>query len=638
MARELVSECGLHGFKGKAIDLENAKPEKMTVEHAAIFLVATYGEGDPTDNAVEFMDWLGSDLSADTLDGLKFTVFGLGNRQYEHYNKMGKDLNARLEALGGTRVYPHGEGDDDGNLEEDFADWKQDLWATLAKELDAHEDAGAAAVAAADADGLAPLPDAVWEVQYVQAPGTDPRPFAREAEVAAAEAAAVDPHSIPLSSRHYYDSHLLRVVEHREVRQQPARGSSTVHLELDLRGTGVTYQTADNLGVCPVNSAAMVEGLAAQMGWDVDAWIKLVPAQGQTARETTRLGTAPRNAGPDMSTDEPTPAPLFPTPVTVRAALEQYCDLTGPLKKSLVSHLAHFATNPAQRTRLAQLVAPANKAQWAEYLQDHRTIVQLLQDFDSVRPPLGRFLELVPRLAPRYYTICSSSKVQPERVAIAVSVLSTSRQDGSWWDGVSSTHLSACSLPVRDESGRRLDAVGPDGKRAGWPQVRAFVRASTFKLPAPEVPIIMVGPGTGIAPMRAFLQERAALREEGADVGSSMLFFGCRRESEDYLYKDELLGWARDGVLTAYHTAFSRHGQQKVYVQHKLLEQGQAVWDLLQQGAHVYVCGATRMGADVHRAFVDIAQKCGELRASDAEAYVKSLSGEGRYVQELWSA
>eukprot|EP00611_Tribonema_gayanum_P027839 TRINITY_DN699_c0_g1_i2.p2 TRINITY_DN699_c0_g1~~TRINITY_DN699_c0_g1_i2.p2 ORF type:complete len:269 (-),score=115.23 TRINITY_DN699_c0_g1_i2:336-1142(-) len=165
--------------------------------------------------------------------------------------------------------------------------------------------------------------------------------------------------------------------------------------------------------------------------------------------------------------------------------------------------------------------------------------------------------------------------------------------------------------------------------------LRALVRASTFRLPADDsVPIILVGPGTGIAPMRALLQERRHRRARGAAV----LYFGCRSAQRDYLYRAELEAFLADGTLTALRTAFSRDQAAKVYVQDRLREHGAEAWRLLRDGgAHVYVCGGTAMGADVAAAFADVAKDAGGLDDADAKAFMQRLHAEGRYVQELWS-
>ena len=167
--------------------------------------------------------------------------------------------------------------------------------------------------------------------------------------------------------------------------------------------------------------------------------------------------------------------------------------------------------------------------------------------------------------------------------------------------------------------------------------VHGFVRATTaegFGLPEdPQRPVIMVGPGTGLAPFRGFLQERAARKARGQALGDAMLFFGCRHPEQDFIYADELKRFAADGIVDL-HTAFSRAGGRKAYVQDQIREQGEAVWKLLQAGAHVYVCGdGSRMEPDVRRTLSDIAREHGE----DSEAWMEKMLSSQRYVLDVWA-
>ena len=160
------------------------------------------------------------------------------------------------------------------------------------------------------------------------------------------------------------------------------------------------------------------------------------------------------------------------------------------------------------------------------------------------------------------------------------------------------------------------------------------------------MPVVLVSSGAGIAPMRAILQERAWQRGQagagagaGGAVGDTVMFFGCRRRDEDYLYSDELQAYCRDGTLTALHTAFSREQVAKVYVQHRVAEQGALVWELLRaRGAWLYVCGGMGMGRSVGEALEGVAAAEGKLPAARAKEWIKKLTADGRYIQELWSS
>eukprot|EP01138_Halocafeteria_seosinensis_P007869 gb/GECG01008040.1/.p1 GENE.gb/GECG01008040.1/~~gb/GECG01008040.1/.p1 ORF type:complete len:732 (+),score=118.34 gb/GECG01008040.1/:1-2196(+) len=635
-AKTLSKEAKRHGFKGQPVDLDEFDPEKLKQENAAIFLMATYGEGDPTDNAMTFHSWLidkKGDLQGNELENFNFCVFGLGNRQYEHFNQMGKVVDRRLEELGGTRLYERGEGDDDGDIEEDFESWKAEMWNALVDKLRGGDEADKGEEED-NAGGLPPLPEQEWKV--VRIPPPKPLPVGYPADPSedtkSSNSSSLEVHKIDLSSRHYFTSYDAKVLSNKELRQQPTEESSTKHLEICIKNLPVEYDTADNLGVLPENSPEVVENLCQWIDLDPDQWIKLEPAgSGEEAEQRAKR-------------------PIFPTPCTVRTALLRYCDLHGPPRKNLLGKLAHFATKSSDKSALAELASSAGKHAFHDYVHgQQKSVWEVFQDFPSIRIPLNPLLEYLPRLQPRYYTIASSSKVHPERIHLAVSMIHSEKPGSDpsrVLKGVCSTYM-ANQQPPPTQNGKRLDAPVQNGKhkksegeRKAWPTMKIFVRPSTFSLPDdPSRPVIMIGPGTGIAPMRAFLQERRYQRlQNGATVGPTVLFFGCRRRDEDFIYKDELEEFYGDGTLTHFYRAFSREGKEKVYVQHLLEQHGGAMWPLIHdQRGHVYVCGATSMGHDVHATLERIVEQHGNRSTEEAKQYVKELANNGRYIQELWS-
>ncbi|OQR90495.1 NADPH-cytochrome P450 reductase [Achlya hypogyna] len=590
-------------FEVEAVDLEDFDSATLPSLPYVIFVVATYGEGDPTDNAVNFMKYLRNDdgtLSKNAFENVNFTVFGLGNKQYEQYNAIGRAVNSLMEKHGGKRVYVHGEGDDDDSLEEDFDAWRADLWKTLRK---ADTNAGSDDEESAPSSKTKP-PHVVFEAKVVGEPAK-PRVFKDD--------------EIQNSTKHFFHNVEVKLVETRELRQSTA-GGSTLHLEFDLKNTPLTYVTADNLAILPENDAALVARVATSLGYKLSQWVALTP-----------LDSAKTTKHP------------FPTPATVESILSRYLDLNGAPRKGALAHLAHFATDTTEQDALLKLAGPDGKDEYHKFIVDGcRTVADVLEAFPSVRLSLTNLIHVLPSLQPRYYTISSSSAVHPTRVHVTLGVIEADLADGRRFRGVASNHLANMELPSSEaEKPKRANPYGEQGRKQvrTWPSARVTVRKSTFKLPADAAtPIIMVGPGTGIAPMRAFLQERRAQREAGAAVGPSVLFFGCRRQAEDYLYADELAAYQADDTLTQLHCAFSRDTAQKVYVQHLIANEGAYVWDLLRQGAHIYVCGATAMGADVHRAIVTVVQKHGGQSAEAAAAYVQDLQHKSSYIQELWSS
>lgn len=588
-ARQLEREAPDHGFFAHVVDLEDIELDNLMQPDApesskAIFLAATYGEGEAPDNATLFCEALcnqaetkmlesqDDDASVEhkILENLEFCVFGLGNRQYDHFNAMGKFFDRVMGRLGGQRILPLGIGDDDNDLEADFETWKDgQLWPTFEKKF-----LGGAAVPTKKKTNE--LPDCQFAIEFHPV-GTKPK-------------------SIPLdqvhnSGRHYFDAVDCPVTTVRELRHDD---DSTVHVEVDIsKAKGLSYQTADNMGVLPLNKPAVVQSVADALGYDLDQVFSLKAA-----------GTHEWHGAP------------FPMPLSVREFLTRYCDLTGAPRRSDLKLLSDFAKDPLDQRALLRMSSKEGKAEYKEKVTSSLTgLVHILQRCPSITMPLEHFVDLCPRLQPRFFTISSSSSVHPESVHLTVAVTKKQRADGSLFEGVCSTHL-AQQQPKKD-------------------QIRVFVRPSTFRLPNnSSTPILMIGPGTGVAPMRALLQERNHQKAKGANI----LYFGCRDAKSDFLYQEEFQEWKTNGTLSELHTAFSRAQSKKVYVQHLLHQNAENTWKLLEeQGAYVYVCGAVQMGHDVGETLQKIVAEHGGHSRDQAKAYLSKLAQEGRYVQELWA-
>ena len=294
---------------------------------------------------------------------------------------------------------------------------------------------------------------------------------------------------------------------------------------------------------------------------------------------------------------------------------------TKPLREALATELALARVRPAL---LELLSSAAQDPQEAKQLAELAAadggplagadVCEVLERFPSARPPLADLAAAIGRLQPRLYSISSSLKRHPGQVHLTVGVVRF-ESAGRWRNGVASHFL-----------GVRSNAAD---------EVRVFVQPShKFRLPAdPGTPIIMVGPGTGIAPFRAFLQEREATGAKGRN----WLLFGNQHFELDFLYRNQLDAWADAKLLTRLDVAFSRDSAAKVYVQHRMLEHGAELWSWLQEGAHFYVCGdARRMAPDVDAALVQIAAQHGHLAGDDAKAYVARLAKEKRYLKDVY--
>ena len=587
-AGELMREARRKGFRARSVDLEDYEAEDICDElEPVVLLMATHGEGEPTDNAMPFYTWANEEATAPMLSELKYAVFGLGNTQYENFCFMGRWAHERLGALGGTAIVDHGEGDDDDDIRNDFEKWTSSLWEALG----------------ADGDDEAEAPDPNFEAVFLPPSGANGKPAAPNGEPPAS--------ALPWLRRLFPKHQLLEcpVSATRELLVArdgiPADGS-VVHVELGVQPitkgrSALRYDGADDLGVVCDNGAELAREAAAALGLDPAA--------------TFRLSALPSASGV---------TPPLPTPCTVELALRHYADLRAPAPKPLLLLLAAHVDDAEHAERLRSLCAKEARQEYHDFIvRDGRGLVELLAAFRcATPPPWASVLELTPKLTPRYYTISSSPLADPKTVHMTVKVLREPMRGCAEREkvGVCSTHL---------------------GRLRPNDTAFVYVRPSAFRLPRdPAVPVIMVGPGTGIAPFRAFVQQlEVDAKKSGAPrAGGARLYFGCRRSDEDYLYRSELEAAVASGALSCVRTAFSREGAKKVYVQDRLREDGKLLAELIVgKKAHVYLCGGTIMGREVVALVQSLVQAHAGKSEADAAAYIKQMTQQGRLVQELWS-
>lgn len=582
-ASRLAKEAARYGMKALIADPEECEMEELTklseIENSlAVFCMATYGEGDPTDNAQAFYEWLQSG-EAD-LSGVNYAVFGLGNKTYEHFNAMAKYCDKRLGELGGTRVVEAGMGDDDSNMEEDFLTWKDKLWPSVL-----------------DFFGMELKMQEVSMRQYRLVIPEVPSERVFTGEIARLRSYVTQ--RPPFDAKNPY---LAPVTSLRELIKGGER--SCMHIELDISNSKLRYDAGDHVAVYPINDSALVNKFGELLGVDLDTVITLL------------------NIDEDSSKKHP-----FPCPCSYRTALSYYLDITSNPRTHILKELAEHTSDPEEKEKLLTMTAtnPEGKELYQQWvLQDNRSLLHILEDLKSCKPPLDLICELLPRLQARYYSISSSGKIHPESVHVTAVLVQYTTPTGRINNGVATSWL-AQKKPQADQEVMH--------------RVPIFIRKSQFRLPArPQTPIVMIGPGTGVAPFRGFVQERLGMKREGKPIGETILFFGCRKKAEDFLYEDEFKEAINEGLLTL-HVAFSRDQEQKQYVTHLLKEQSANLWRILnQENGHVYVCGdAKNMARDVHSIIVETCQQHGNMTATEAVQYVKKLETQRRYSADVWS-
>ncbi|XP_071790459.1 NADPH--cytochrome P450 reductase-like isoform X1 [Asterias amurensis] len=583
-ATRLSKDSQRYGMKGMIADPEECEMEDLPrlseIENSmAIFCLATYGEGDPTDNAQEFFDWL-HEGSVD-MSGLRYAVFGLGNKTYEHYNAMGTYVDTRLEELGGERIYECGLGDDDGNMEEDFVTWREQFWPAVCQRFGVQATGDESSIRQYSLQLHDELPsEKVFsgEVARLGSFRTQKRPFD-----------AKNPYLSP-------------VIVNRELHKGGER--SCMHIEFDISDSKIRYEAGDHVAVFPTNDPVLVDRIAELIGGeDMDTVMSL------------------NNVDEDASKKHP-----FPCPCTYRTALSHYLDITSVPRTNVIKDIAEYATDQKDKDFLLLLSSstPEGKKEYSEWvIQDHRSIVAILEDLPSLKPPLDHLCELLPRLHARYYSISSSPKEYPTSIHITAVLTKYSTRIGRQVNGVATSWLKQ---------------KVPNGPQS-TPTVPIYVRKSQFRLPFKlATPVIMVGPGTGFAPFRGFIQERHFAKSEGKVLGETILFFGCRNRNHDYIYENEINGYLADKTLAAVFTAFSRETGAKEYVQHIMSREKERIWKLLEEGGHIYVCGDARyMAPDVQKVIRTIISEQGGKTQQEADDYIKKLQSKGRYACDVWS-
>ncbi len=355
------------------------------------------------------------------------------------------------------------------------------------------------------------------------------------------------------------------------------RGSNkeTRHLELSLEGSGLVYEPGDSLGIYPTNDPALVDELIQTCGWNEEEAVT-VHKNGDT--------------------------------LPLKEALTSHFEITV-LTKPLLQKIAALTKSES----LHALLEEGNEEKLKEYIAG-RDLVDAARDFGPFEGTAAEFTSILRKIPARLYSIASSLKANDEEVHLTIGAVR--------YDAHGRERQGVCSIlcAERLQPGDTLPVY--------------IQHNQNFKLPQdPDTPIIMVGPGTGIAPFRSFMQER---EEMGAN-GKSWLFFGDQHFVTDFLYQTEWQKWLKDGVLTKMDVAFSRDTEEKVYVQHQMKKQSKELFEWLEQGAYVYICGDEKhMAHDVHNTLLSIIQEEGAMSKEKAESYLANLQQQKRYQRDVY--
>ncbi|MGC9451451.1 MAG: assimilatory sulfite reductase (NADPH) flavoprotein subunit [Oceanipulchritudo sp.] len=526
-AAEAAKAARKAGFEPTIADMADYPPESLSGEKQLLIIVSTWGEGDPPEGAVGFHEFVMGE-KAPRLKGTHFAVFALGDTSYADFCECGKQFDRRLEELGGRRVLDRVDADVD--YEPAFRKWLEAVMPRISGLAGASTPVPVAEILSPDLEAPA------------EAYGKK-NPFPAEVK----------------------DLVLLN-----------GWGSAkeTFHVELSLKGSGMSYVPGDVVGIFPVNCPEVVEDLLGVAGLEGDREVELDDGRRR-----------------------------------FRDVLARERDITS-VNLPLLKKYAPLAGN----RELDALLESGDKPRIQDWLHG-REIRDLFLEFPPAKSISAEdLLGILRKMPPRLYSIASSLRAHPEEVHLTVgSVLYDSH--GRRRKGVCSTYL--CQ---RIRKGDTVSLYTHHNKNFGLPEDG-------------DAPLIMIGPGTGIAPFRAFLEEREALGAKGRN----WLFFGDQHFNSDFLYQLEWMDYLQKGILTRMDVAFSRDTDHKIYVQHRMMENSRQLYAWLQEGAFFYVCGdANRMARDVHQALIDIHVKEGGLSNEAAEQAVRILQKDKRYQRDVY--
>ncbi|KAF2630627.1 cytochrome P450 reductase 2 [Macroventuria anomochaeta] len=590
LGRECLSHFGISALVADISDYDSESISKIQSKHLAIFILSTYGEGDPSDNTAGLWDWIKQVKDKKTrVENLRYLAFGLGNSNYKYYNRVLDVVADALDNAGANALMPRQKADDaNGGTEEDFQVWKDDLFALFRK--------------------------LGFEQKTVEYQPTIELTFSGETN---------SEDSNPATSLIHQQTSTQSAIVPLTIKSAhelfAAGDRNCIHMELDLGNQDIVYKTGDHIGIWPCNPEEEIK--------------RLLNVLGAQARMHEYFS---------VKSDNDSVKPKVPSLTTLEAAFRYHLEICAPVARKTVQEIAQFAPTPEAKAKLLEI--GQNRERYEQLTSNtHITLARLLQLASPTEQwtslPLAFVIENLLPLQPRYYSISSSSVIAPRRIAITALVVNKTIGDKSTSTihGLTSNYLLSASdvtsnATVPTPSYQRMN----QGQRLQGSKVLAHVRKSKFKLPiTSSTPLVLISAGTGFAPFRAFLQERTKLHVIGKPVGKILLFFGCRNK-DDFIYQEELnkiqgeLGYKLKIV-----TAFSRDGP-KTYVQDRVGEYAAEVLELLDAGANMYICGKASMAREVDMKMEDAVSKAKSLGETEVKAWADSLKKRGKWKADVW--
>ncbi|KAF2787753.1 NADPH dependent diflavin oxidoreductase-like protein 1 [Melanomma pulvis-pyrius CBS 109.77] len=586
----------------------NAINLRQLLQHSVVLIaISTTGQGDLPANCQTFWKALRSArLRPGCLHQVRFASFGLGDTSYPKFNWAHRKLYNRLIQLGAQPICDRGESDEQHpeGIDGSFLPWTTNLRHRLLEEYPLPA-------------GLEPIPDNVllvpkWLLGFADASGPSPHSAVEHVSTSPALKGTVS--ELPPTDLLDVPGGMPAKVISNNRLTSPSHWQDVRHLTLNVSEYH-PYVPGDVLTLYPKNFPVDVNEFLKIMHWDsiADALLKFIPSS------------------PGISSTSPLPIPNISssTPITLRTLLTNHLDLMSIPRRSFFAQLAHFTNDEFHRERLLEFTNPEYIDELYDYTsRPRRSILEVLQEFESVKIPWQRICSIIPAIRGRQFSIASaqlpSAAVENQtQIELLIAIVKYRTVIKRIRQGICTRYVAAL------EPGQEISVML---QRGGLGVTKAEI----------QKPVVMIGPGTGVAPMRTLIYQRKYWREEmqniSGDLPRDMLFFGCRNADADYLFKDDWEKMKLEGVPLDVFPAFSRDQRQKVYVQDLVREHSVRVYDaLITKGGIVYICGSSgKMPQAVREALIESFQGHGSLSREEAEAYLASMEKSGRYKQETW--
>ncbi|XP_016461713.1 NADPH-dependent diflavin oxidoreductase 1 isoform X1 [Nicotiana tabacum] len=615
-AERVGREAERRGCPVSLLSIDDFDPSCLPEQEIVIFLVSTTGQGDNPDSIKVFWKFLlQRNLTQNWLSSVSYAVFGLGDSSYQKYNFVAKKLDKRLSDLGATAIVERGLGDDQhpSGYEGALDPWMPTLWKAIYQKNPKLFPKGPECMTSNTSLMDQPKVQITYHDVDEGALQFSSIPVAtKQLKIADFKLLEMQIEStrfiLPgkLSGKHPPDC-FLKMVKNDPLSKADS-GKDVRHFELEAISSSIEYEVGDVVHILPAQDAAAVDAFMKRCNLNPESYIRVEPRDNKENGQSHDL----RNT--------------LKVPIRLKTFVELAMDVASASpRRYFFEVMSYFATAEHEKERLQYFASPEGRDDLYEYSQkERRTVLEVLEDFPSVQMPFEWLVQLVPPLKTRAFSISSSHSVHPNQVHLTVSVV-------SWTTPYKRKRTGLCSS--------WLAGLDPQ-KRVLIP---AWFQKGSLPSPPPSLPVIVVGPGTGCAPFRGFVEERA-LQSQSGPTAPLLFFFGCRNEENDFLYRDFWLFHSqKGGVLSeekggGFFAAFSRDQPQKIHVQHKMREQSVKIWNLLTEGAAVYVAGsANKMPSDVLLAFEEIVSKEGGVPKEAAARWLRALEKAGKYHVEAWS-